>query len=192
MKKRVLYIDTSFQIFILLKKKRYIFIGTIVKGGSFVSVVPSNASAMVDIRLMPSTSIDDILKKIEQIINNIIDERNEFYHSITPNSSSSTRLSASITIVNQLPAVMINSNHPLVHSCVNAIKKIYNIIPTTKGCGPANEGYMLIENNIPTICGFGPIGGNVHGVDEWVSIPSMIQTVNVYLDIISNYCQLFK
>ncbi|CAF1203867.1 unnamed protein product [Rotaria sordida] len=165
--------------------------GTIFNGGGFPSVVPSNASAMVDIRLMPSTSVDDILKKIEDIMKTIINERNEFYRKMTFNSTSSARLSASITIKNQLPAATIDSNHPLVLSCVNAVKKILSITPTTNGCGPANEGYMLIESGIPTICGFGPIGGNVHGVDEWISIPSMTQTVDIYLDIVSNYCQLF-
>ncbi|CAF4783744.1 unnamed protein product, partial [Rotaria sp. Silwood2] len=90
---------------------------------------------------MPSTSVDDILKKIEDIMENIINERNEFYRKISLNSTSSTRLSASITIKNQLPAATIDSNHPLVLSCVNAVKKILNIIPTTNGCGPANEGY---------------------------------------------------
>ncbi len=166
-------------------------IGTIFNGGGFASVVPSNASAMVDIRLMPSTSVDDILKKIEDIMKNIINERNEFYRKMTVDPTSSARLSASITIINQLPAVTIDSNHPLVLSCVNAVKKILNITSTTNGCGPANEGYMLIGSGIPTICGFGPIGGNVHGVDEWISIPSMAQTVDIYLDIVSNYCQLF-
>jgi len=165
--------------------------GTILNGGGFASVVPSNASAMIDIRLMPSTSVDDILKKIEDITENIINERNEFYRKMAPDSASSARLSASITIKNQLPAATIDSNHPLVLSCVSAVKKILNIIPTTNGCGPANEGYMLIESGIPTICGFGPIGGNAHAVDEWISIPSMAQTVDIYLDIVSNYCQLF-
>lgn len=167
-------------------------IGTIFNGGGFVSVVPSNASAMVDIRLMPSTSVDDIMKKANDIMNNIINERNEFYRKMAHDSTSTDRLSASIRIINQLPAATIESKHPLVLSCVNAVKTILNIIPTTNGCGPANEGYMLISSGIPTICGFGPIGGNVHGVDEWVSVPSMAETVDIYLDIVSNYCQLFR
>ena len=154
--------------------------GTILNGGGFVSVVPSNASAMVDIRLMPSTSADEILKTIDNLIQNIIQ-----------NSTTSNWLSASVTIVTKLPAVSIDSTHPLVVSCVNAIQKIYNLTPTTNGCGPANEGYMLIENGIPTICGFGPIGGNVHGVDEWISLTSMSQTVDTYCDIVRNYCGLF-
>lgn len=168
------------------------FVGTIFNGGGFVSVVPSSASAMVDIRLMPSTSVDDVLKKIEEITKNIISERNEFYRKATLDQTASARLSASITVVNQLPAATIDPNHALVLSCVNAVKKILNITPTTNGCGPANEGYMLIGSGIPTICGFGPIGGNVHGVDEWISIPSMTQTVDIYTDIVSNYCQLFE
>lgn len=147
---------------------------------------------MVDIRLMPSTCVDNVLKKIEEIVENTISERNEFYRKVMSNSTSSARLSASIKIINQLPAARIEPNHSLVLSCVDAVKKVLNITPTTHGCGPANEGYMLIDSSIPTICGFGPIGGNVHGVDEWISIPSMAQTVDIYTDIVSNYCQLFK
>ncbi len=99
-------------------------IGTIFNSGGFVSIVPSNASAMVDIRLMPSTSVDDILKKIEDFMKNIINERNEFYREMTLDPTSSARLSASVTIINRLPTAKIDSDHPLVLSCVNAVKKI--------------------------------------------------------------------
>ena len=38
------------------------------------------------------------------------------------------------------------------------------------GCGPGNEGYMLIQAGVPTICGFGPEGGNPHAANgNWVS-----------------------
>ena len=70
--------------------------------------------------------------------------------------------------------------------------KILNIIPTTNECDPVNEGYMLIENDMPTICGFEPIEGSVYGVDEWISIPSIAQTVNILFDIVTNYCQIFE
>jgi acetylornithine deacetylase/succinyl-diaminopimelate desuccinylase-like protein len=96
----------------------------------------------------------------------IINERNEFYREMPLDPTSSARLSASITIINRLPAAKIDSDHPLVFSCVNAVKKRLNLVPTTNGYGPANEGYMLINSGIPTICGFGPIGGNAYAVDE--------------------------
>ena len=141
---------------------------------------------------MTSTSADDLLKNIKDIIDNVINERNEFYRQVSLDSTSSARLSASLEIKNQLPAASIDSSHPLVLSCVNAVKKVLDVTPTTRGCGPANEGYMLIDSGIPTICGFGPVGGNVHGVDEWISVPSMARTVDIYIDIVSRYCQLFE
>ena len=161
-----------------------------MNGGGFVSVVPSHASAMVDIRLMPSTSVENVLQKVKEIVDATIDERNEYYRKMWPSHAPSDRLSASLTVKTRLPAAMIESSHPLVLSCVNAVRKVLQTTPSTHGCGPANEGYMLIQSGIPTICGFGPIGGNVHGVDEWISIPSMVQTVDIYLEIVKNYCCL--
>lgn len=175
-----------------LKRRIFFAIGTILSGGGFVSVVPANASALVDIRLMPSTSVADLLKQIRETMECVINERNEFYRQMSVDKTSSARLSASLTIKNQLPAASIDASHSLVLSCVNAVKRVLNVTPTTNGCGPANEGYMLIDSGIPTICGFGPIGGNVHGVDEWISVASMAQTVDIYMDIVSNYCQLFE
>lgn len=164
--------------------------GTIINAGGFESVVPSNASAMIDIRLMPTTSVEDVLKKIDHIVNSTIEERNQFYRRRKPDETSAVPLSASITIKNKLPAARIDSDHPLVLCSVDSIKRLCHQTPTAYGCGPANEGYMLIENGIPTICGFGPIGGNAHGIDEWISIPSMNETVDIYFDIVKNYCQL--
>ena len=57
---------------------------------------------------------------------------------------------------------------------------------------PIPEGYMLIEAGIPTLCGFGPTGGNVHAPDEWVEIDSLGPTVAMYSGIIVDYCQTIK
>jgi acetylornithine deacetylase/succinyl-diaminopimelate desuccinylase-like protein len=32
---------------------------------------------------------------------------------------------------------------------------------------------MLIDARIPTLCGFGPSGGNAYAVNEWVTLSSM-------------------
>jgi acetylornithine deacetylase/succinyl-diaminopimelate desuccinylase-like protein len=52
------------------------------------------------------------------------------------------------------------------------------------GAGPANEGYMFIEAGIPTLCGFGPQGGNAHAPDEYVEVGSLPQTIAMYAGII--------
>ena len=55
--------------------------------------------------------------------------------------------------------------------------------------GPANEGYMLIEAGVPTLCGFGPTGDNAHAPDEWLEIASLGTTIAMYCGIIHDYLQ---
>ena len=55
------------------------------------------------------------------------------------------------------------------------------------GAGPGNEGFMLIEAGIPTLCGFGPTGGNAHAANEWVEIASLSNTVAMYAAIAQRY-----
>lgn len=46
---------------------------------------------------------------------------------------------------------------------------------------------MLIGAGIPTLPYFDPEGGNVHAPDEWVSVPSLAETVAAYAGVIEEY-----
>ena len=37
---------------------------------------------------------------------------------------------------------------------MEAVKEVLGEDVLCEGCGPANEGYMLMSNGIPTICGY--------------------------------------
>jgi len=95
-----------------------------------------------------------------------------------------------MTVKNNLPSAYIPANHRLAQTCVEAVKTVLGENVNCEGCGPANEGYMLIGVGIPTICGFGYKGGNVHAPNEWVSIASLHETVKVYSTIVMKYCDL--
>jgi acetylornithine deacetylase/succinyl-diaminopimelate desuccinylase-like protein len=51
---------------------------------------------------------------------------------------------------------------------------------------------MLIGAGIPTLCGFGPTGGNPHAPGEWVEIDSLPGTLAMYAGIIHDYLKPFK
>jgi acetylornithine deacetylase/succinyl-diaminopimelate desuccinylase-like protein len=147
--------------------------GTLMRGGEFESMVPAHAEAMVDVRLMPGQSAEDVLDRIEQIIEETTAQR--------------PGLSAAVEIKNNLPGAAIPSNHRLVE-----IARRYTLAITGRewpvaGAGPANEGYMLIEAGIPTLCGFGPQGDGAHAPDEWVELASLPQTIAMYAGIIRDY-----
>jgi acetylornithine deacetylase/succinyl-diaminopimelate desuccinylase-like protein len=51
---------------------------------------------------------------------------------------------------------------------------------------------MLIGAGIPTLCGFGPTGGNPHASDEWVELDSLHATVSMFAGIIHDYLNQSK
>ncbi len=155
--------------------------GTIIRGGTFESVVPDQAQALVDVRLMPDQGANLILDQVQAIIHDVLNRRN---------ATGSGQLSARIAVKNSLPAAHIPRHHPLVRACVEATAQVTGETPPVAGCGPANEGYMLIQAGIPTIAGFGPIGGNAHAPDEWVDTASLSETVAIYTEVVRRYCHL--
>lgn len=156
--------------------------GTLISGGTYESVVPNYAQTLVDMRPMPDTNVENIIATVEKIISDVITERNA--------KIGSDKLNGAMKIKARLPAVFIPKDHPLATSCVKAVEKVLNETPDVGGCGPANEGYMLIEKGIPTICGFGPKGGAPHAPNEWVEVASLGSTVDIYYDIVCRYLDL--
>jgi len=159
--------------------------GTVISGGTFESVVPAYAKAMVDIRTMPNQESSGILARIEEIASKVVESRNA---RLKPENGA--RLAFKIIVKNNLPSAFIPLDHPLAVACRESVQQITGLIPDVRGCGPANEGYMLIHSNIPTICGFGVVGGHPHAIDEWISVESLIETVEIYQRVLEKYCKL--
>jgi acetylornithine deacetylase/succinyl-diaminopimelate desuccinylase-like protein len=86
-----------------------------------------------------------------------------------------------------LPAVAIAKDHPLVKLAETYTELVTGRAWHAEGAGPANEGYMLIQAGIPTLCGFGPKGGNAHAENEWVSLSSITPTIAMYAGIAHDY-----
>ena len=150
--------------------------GTLFAGGDFESMVPATATAMVDIRLMPGQSAGAALAAVQAVIDGEVGQR--------------PGLAVSLTVKNRLPGAAIPSDHPLVQVAQRHAQALTGRPWPVAGAGPANEGYMLIEAGIPTLCGFGPQGGNAHAPDEWVAIDSLATTVAMYAAIIQEYLWL--
>jgi acetylornithine deacetylase/succinyl-diaminopimelate desuccinylase-like protein len=129
-------------------------------------MVPSRAEALVDVRLMPGQSSAAVRTRVDQVIQSVVARR--------------PGLSVSVTVKNNLPGAAIAMDHPLALRAQHYARAVTEAAWPLAGAGPANEGYMLIEAGIPTLCGFGPSGGNAHAPDEWVDLESLPRTVAIY------------
>lgn len=147
--------------------------GTIISGGDYASIVPNKASAVVDIRLLPGQEKAPVLDKIFKIIEGVKKGR--------------SGLETEITVTVDIPGAAIPVDHPLAIIAQEYTQAVYGKPWDIKGAGPGNEGYMLINAGIPTLCGFGPIGGNPHAPDEWIDVDSLPKTAAIFAGIISDY-----
>ena len=87
-------------------------------------------------------------------------------------------LSAEKKVTVNFPGAAIPQDHPLVTIAQDFTEIYTGRRWEAKGAGPGNEGYMLIGAGIPTLCGFGPTGGNPR-LDEWVQINSLSKTIAI-------------
>ena len=147
--------------------------GTTFRGGSYPSVVPESANAVVDIRLLPGQPSAQVLEHVQEQIRAVENER--------------LRISLEMKVTVDIPGAVIPPDHPLALLAQDYTEVLTGRRWPTAGAGPANEGYMLIGAGIPTLCGFGPTGGNPHAPDEWVEINSLPVTVAMFAGIIHDY-----
>ena len=147
--------------------------GTLMRGGVFESIVPAQAWATVDIRLLPEQDAKQVLALVQALIDVETGRR--------------PGLEITLQVKNNLPGAFIPADHPLIR-----IAQEHTLAQTGQTwpvalAGPANEGYMLIQAGIPTLCGFGPTGGGAHAPDEWVAVDSLAPTMAMYVGIICDY-----
>lgn len=140
--------------------------GTLISGGHSESMVPDTCDALVDLRLLPGQESHSIMDDMRDIAAEIIAQR--------------PGLSFELTLLIDLPAVAIARDLPIVQSLAHWTEELTGERPVIAGAGPANEGYLLIQAGIPTICGFGPPGGNAHAADEYVEVDGLLKAGKIY------------
>lgn len=80
-----------------------------------------------------------------------------------------------------VPGAIISSEEGIVKVLAKLDREALCIVTEVHGTGPASEGYMFINSGIPTICGFGAEGNNVHSVNEYLRVDSLPKILEMYV-----------
>ncbi len=139
--------------------------GTLINGGTSINIVPDSCEAAVDIRLTPEVTRQHIEALIDDCIQRVSAERGVTF----------TR-----TLLNDASAALTSDDAMIVQVLESVVRDVKHKEPQRVVAGPANEGYLLNDRGIPTICGFGPEGANFHANDEYVTIDSLVETAAVF------------
>lgn len=140
--------------------------GTLIRGGRMESMVPPDCEALIDMRLLPGQESRTLVEEVRAMADAVAGERPRVHFEIE-------------TLVD-LPAAFIPAETPIVQRLAHWTKALTGRRPAIAGVGPANEGYLLIRAGIPTVCGFGPPGGNAHAADEYVEVAGLLLAAKIY------------
>jgi acetylornithine deacetylase/succinyl-diaminopimelate desuccinylase-like protein len=140
--------------------------GTMINGGTSINVVPDRCEALIDIRLTPEYDLERFQPLLDAAIADV--------------SANRRGLSYSTELLNYVPAAISDENAPLFAVAEQAVIDVTGEKPPRVVAGPANEGYLLIEQGIPTICGLGPTGANAHAPDEYVEIDGLVDAASIF------------
>ncbi|MFQ3566610.1 MAG: M20/M25/M40 family metallo-hydrolase [Aggregatilineales bacterium] len=140
--------------------------GTVVQGGTSISIVPDRCEALVDIRLTPEHDLDFFTPRLEA--------------AIADATRTQKGLSFAYEVLNFIPAALSEESAPFFSVLEEVIYAVKGMRPIRAVAGPANEGYLLIELGIPTVCGMGPAGDNAHAPNEYVEIEGLVEAASIY------------
>ena len=140
--------------------------GTVINGGVSINVVPDQCEALIDVRTLPEQDAETL--------------ESLFLSLITQLEATQPRLKFQLERINDIPAAHSDENALLFTSLAEVVMRVRGTMPEKAVAGQANEGYLLIEQGIPTVCGFGVLGANAHAVDEYVEVPSLMETALIF------------
>lgn len=144
---------------------------TIITGGKSINLIPDRCEAYGDVRLLPSNAA----QQIKQLISEKLAGKNIKYK---------------LKDILSVPAVEISQEEEIVKLLSKHSQQILAHQPVLEGSGPWNDGWMFIGRGIPTVCGFGPDGENVHSKDEFVYLNSIKQVTEIYLRTIIDFLKI--
>ncbi|MEP6989076.1 MAG: M20/M25/M40 family metallo-hydrolase, partial [Chloroflexota bacterium] len=139
--------------------------GTLINGGVSINIVPDQCEAAVDIRLTPDVTRLQIEALLDACTTRVEQERGVRF----------TR-----TLLNDASATLTPDDAAIVQVLESVVRDVKHKEPQRVVAGPSNEGYLLNDRGIPTICGFGPDGENFHANDEYVTIDSLVETAAIF------------
>jgi acetylornithine deacetylase/succinyl-diaminopimelate desuccinylase-like protein len=152
------------------KNGRTVFHTGTVKGGTDYATYPSEASLGIEIGTQPGETMQNRVKEIEDIIAEV----KEFMPG----------LSGEVVIrLNREPFVG-DGQATLIGAIQRAAETYLGHALDEVGLNAWTDAALMQAAGTPTIM-FGPQGGNLHTVDEWVDVAEAVTSVDILVDAIT-------
>jgi len=153
-----------------------------INGGEWASSVPTRCKMDIRVGFYPGRTTEEVRAELENCIKEIFEahpaKANAQYH-ITYKGF-------------QAEGCEVDMNGPMITSLQTAHRDVTGNEPgQCNFTGTTDARFFNLYGGIPATC-YGPTGGEGHGIDEWVSIDSVIEVSKVLAVFIARWCELDK
>jgi len=140
----------------------------LINGGTMINKIPSNASMDLDFRFIPET---DSFKSLQDMLEDMI---KEIDHTLK------------IEILATGEAMFTEATNPIFMLFVKTVFQNINKEIIVSGEDASNDARRFNKYGIPVLM-TKPIGGDIHGDNEWISIPSTLLFAQTIYDFLKRY-----
>lgn len=151
-----------------------------LSGGEWASSVPTHCRADLRIGYYPGRTPAEIRAEVEAVL--------AAAHARHP-SMQSVQYEVSYRGF-QSEGLVVDMEEPLITTLLACHEDLFWQTPGQVAFTATTDvKFFHLYGKIPSTC-YGPIGGGIHGIDEWVSIDSMLRVASVYALFIARWCGL--
>ncbi|MDR6289120.1 acetylornithine deacetylase [Inquilinus ginsengisoli] len=151
-----------------------------IEGGDWASSVPCTAAVDIRVGFYPGMTLSAVKAALEGRIDQAVRERRELK-------------GATVAVEYrgfQAEGCVMATDTPLMTTLSAAHQRIAGApIATMASTATTDARFFEIYGGIPATC-YGAVGGGYHGIDEWVSIDSMMQVAEVLALFVAEWCGL--
>jgi len=151
-------------------------------GGDWASTVPCSASVDIRVGFYPGMTLESVRGKLEETI-------------ATATKNDSRLTSADVRIEYrgfQAEGCVMDEGGDLMTSLADAHRRITNApIEMMASTATTDCRFFELYGDTPATC-YGPEAADYHGIDEWVSIDSMMEVVLVLALFMASWCGVEK
>lgn len=153
-----------------------------IAGGETINVVPDQAEAFIDIRLVPSQQAQSIVQTIDQELRDLQQSRPNFQYALE--------------VLQGEPAYLTDPHHAFVQilrrnaieyaavSLHNTVKRDIALVAN----GAGSVGNVISRLGIPIINSYGCESGNVHAANEWLNLKTIEPVFQTYWLSLMEFC----
>ncbi|KMY52210.1 succinyl-diaminopimelate desuccinylase [Peribacillus loiseleuriae] len=145
-----------------------------IKGGVGPNIVPDQCKITIDIRTVPGQNHQEIIEKINELLQKVSEEMNVSYK---------------IDVINNLGSVYTSPDQPFIQTALDNAQAYLQKDPYLGGVNYYTDGsiYRNHLQNVPIlICGPGE-PTVAHQPDEWVDIQKYLDSIRFYISLAINY-----